>query len=92
MNLETESISKQHCCSEMWYVKMVSSEALPMEDGRARSSCTRPRDPHLLECAERNKIDPPIHIEYFHTGGVRGALLAKVPNSSFAEAHRGFSS
>ena len=28
MNLETESISIQHCCSEMRHVKMVSSEAL----------------------------------------------------------------
>ena len=36
-NPETESISIQHCCSEIQHVNMVSSEALPMEDGRARS-------------------------------------------------------
>ena len=38
VNLETESISKQHCCSGRRHVKMVSSEALSMEDGQVRSS------------------------------------------------------
>jgi len=31
--------------------------------------CTRPRDSHLQECAERKKVDPPIHTGYLYTGG-----------------------
>ena len=52
----------------MRHVNMVSSEALPMDNGRARFIVLALRDPHLLECAERNKIDPQIHTGYFHTG------------------------
>ena len=47
---------------------MVSSEALPVDDGRARFIILALQDPHLLECAKRNKIDPPIHTGYFHIG------------------------
>ena len=55
---------------KMRHVKMVSSEALPMIDGRARSSCTL--EIHICwNVLREDKIDPPIHIEYFHTGGVR---------------------
>ena len=39
-----------------------------MDDGRARFIVLALRDPHLLECAERNKIDHPIHTLYFHIG------------------------
>ena len=63
VNQETESISLQHCCSEMRHDKMVSSETTVGPDHR-----TRPRDPHLLECAERNKIGSPIHTGYFLIG------------------------
>ena len=49
----------------MRHVNTVSSEARPMDDGRVRFTILALRDPHLLECAERNKID---HTGYFHTG------------------------
>ena len=42
---------------------MVSSKTTVGPDHR-----TRPRDPHLLECAEKNKIGSPIHTGYFHIG------------------------
>ena len=47
---------------------MVSSDPLPIDDGRARFFVLALRDPHLLECVKRNKIDPPIHTGYFYTG------------------------
>ena len=49
---DSESISIQKCCSEMRHVEMLSSEALPVGDGRARSIVLALRDPHLQECAE----------------------------------------
>ena len=70
VNQETESISLQHCCCEMRQVKMVSSETTVGPDHR-----TRPRDPHLLECAEKNKIGSPIHTGYFHIGEENTLIL-----------------
>ena len=40
-----------------------------MSDGGAKSIVLALRDPHLLECAERNKIDPPVDTECFLSGG-----------------------
>ena len=52
VNLETGSISMQHCCSEVRHVKMVSSEALPVDDGRARSSYSPSRSTSAGMCWE----------------------------------------
>merc|ERR1712137_888487 len=45
------------------------SEALPVHDGRAGLVVLALGDPHLLEGAEGRRMEPPIHTEYFLSGG-----------------------